>query len=110
MDAEKFVSDCEEMGRQVDRGLARADGMLTILENRMAYGDWLADEKGRSGWLIGDEVIPVVVDDRLPPGVVLALTPEQWTLWRAGLISQGEFRRKWAESGVSDRGSTKKTG
>lgn len=105
MDAEKFVSDCEELGRQVDRGLSRAAGMLDLIDRRVSYGDWLADDQSRSGWLIGDEVIPVVADDRLPRGVVLALTPAQWTLWRRGRITTG----KRAKSGVSDRGSTKKT-
>lgn len=122
MDVEKFVSDMntgEELGRQVDRGLSRIDTMLTMIENRMAYGDWLADEQSQSGWLIGDEVVPVVADDRqasptagrlLPRGVVLALTPAQWALWRRGRITVGEFRRKWAECGVSDHESKKKTG
>jgi hypothetical protein len=113
MDVEKFVSDMntgEELGRQVDRGLSRIDTMLTMIENRMAYGDWLADEQSQSGWLIGDEVVPVVADDSLPRGVVLALTPAQWALWRRGRITVGEFRRKWAECGVSDHESKKKTG
>lgn len=89
MDVEKFVSDMntgEELGRQVDRGLSRIDTMLTMIENRMAYGDWLADDKSGSGLLIGDEVVPVV----LAPGWWDRLVPERVN--GAGLISADEFR------------------
>lgn len=123
MDVEKFVSDMntgEELGRQVDRGLSRIDTMLTMIENRMAYGDWLADDKSQSGWLIGNEVVPVVADDRqasptagrlLPHGVVVAPS----LAWM--LVDPEEYRKRWresgsngVESGVSDHESKKKTG